>query len=190
MSTPAPALAPPDAGVQRRRETDALAGGASRQTRTSTASATSSSEHSATGRAGNPAASCANRSGLTNDARLNMPSTVICTGYSVQGVQGRRRGGLSDFSSWVFGDLRRSSNWIDLPTSHWVMWSRPREFAEISATSRRPELATPEDEDPSSAKRRVCAGWLELCQGGLERRASGCRESQPLLVDDDQVRFA
>lgn len=41
---------------------------------------------------------------LTNDARLDVPSIVLCS---------------------------RNVAYIDLPTGHWPMWSRPREVAEI-----------------------------------------------------------
>jgi pimeloyl-ACP methyl ester carboxylesterase len=67
---------------------------------------------------------------LTNDARLDIPSTVICTGYTSKEYKDAVQAGY-DF---VLGlrDLRKL-NWIDLPTSHWVMWSKPRELAEIMA---------------------------------------------------------
>ena len=65
---------------------------------------------------------------LTNDARLDIPSTVICTGYTSKEYKDAVEAGY-DF---VLGlrDLRNLT-WIDLPTSHWVMWSKPRELAEI-----------------------------------------------------------
>jgi pimeloyl-ACP methyl ester carboxylesterase len=65
---------------------------------------------------------------LTNDARLDIPSTVICTGYTSKEYKDAIEAGY-DF---VLGlhDLRKL-DWIDLPTSHWVMWSKPRELAEI-----------------------------------------------------------
>jgi pimeloyl-ACP methyl ester carboxylesterase len=65
---------------------------------------------------------------LTNDARLDVPSTVICTAFtSEQYKEGVKEGypflaGLADL---------RNLNWIDLPTSHWPMWSRPKELAQI-----------------------------------------------------------
>jgi len=75
---------------------------------------------------------------LTNDARKDIPSTVICTGYSSKDYKDAVEAGY-DF---VLG-LRDLSelDWIDLPTSHWPMWSRPRELAEIIgriATDRAP----------------------------------------------------
>jgi len=65
---------------------------------------------------------------LTNDARKDIPSTVICTGYSSKDYRDAVEAGY-DF---VLGlrDLNRL-DWIDLPTSHWPMWSRPADLARI-----------------------------------------------------------
>jgi len=76
---------------------------------------------------------------LTNDARRDIPSTIIATGYSSEDY--RKYAAETDMS-WLAGipELRNLS-WIDLPTSHWPMWSKPRELAEIIggiATERAP----------------------------------------------------
>ena len=67
---------------------------------------------------------------LTNDARRDIPSTLICTGFTAEQYQGYAR----DHPEWAFlagiPELRNAT-WVDLPTSHWPMWSRPRELAEI-----------------------------------------------------------
>jgi pimeloyl-ACP methyl ester carboxylesterase len=65
---------------------------------------------------------------LTNDARLDLPSTVICTGFPSEKVKGYAEQGYA----WL-GGLKelRDVTWVDLPTSHWPMWSRPQELAEI-----------------------------------------------------------
>ena len=65
---------------------------------------------------------------LTNDARLDIPSTVVCTGYTSKEYKDAVEAGY-DF---VLGlrDLRHLE-YVDLPTSHWVMWSKPRELAEV-----------------------------------------------------------
>jgi pimeloyl-ACP methyl ester carboxylesterase len=65
---------------------------------------------------------------LTNDARLDIPSTVICTGYTSEQYKEAAKEGYA----WL-GGLKelRNITWVDLPTSHWPMWSRPRELAEI-----------------------------------------------------------
>lgn len=65
---------------------------------------------------------------LTNDARLDVPSTMICTGYSSQ----EYREALAQGYDWLAGLTElRDVTWIDLPTSHWPMWSRPADLAEI-----------------------------------------------------------
>jgi pimeloyl-ACP methyl ester carboxylesterase len=67
---------------------------------------------------------------LTNDARRDIPSTFICTGFTAEQYQTYAR----EHPDWAFlagiPELR-DTTWIDLPTSHWPMWSRPRELAEI-----------------------------------------------------------
>jgi pimeloyl-ACP methyl ester carboxylesterase len=65
---------------------------------------------------------------LTNDARLDVPSTVICTGYTSDQYKAAAEEGYA----WLagLGEIRNVT-WVDLPTSHWPMWSRPRELAEI-----------------------------------------------------------
>jgi pimeloyl-ACP methyl ester carboxylesterase len=65
---------------------------------------------------------------LVNDARLDVPTTVVCTSFPSEQVkeavqQGQAFvGGLSEL---------RSVTYVDLPTSHWPMWSRPRELAAV-----------------------------------------------------------
>ena len=65
---------------------------------------------------------------LTNDARLGLPSTLICTGYSSQ----QFKEAMDEGYAWLAGLKEvRNITWVDLPTSHWPMWSRPKELAEI-----------------------------------------------------------
>jgi len=65
---------------------------------------------------------------LTNDARLGVASTLIATGFTSQDY----RDAAAEGQTWLAGlnDLR-DVTYVDLPTSHWPMWSRPRELAEI-----------------------------------------------------------
>lgn len=67
---------------------------------------------------------------LVNDARRDIPSTFICTGFSAEHYQTYAR----EHPEWAFlagiPELRDAA-WIDLPTSHWPMWSRPRELAQL-----------------------------------------------------------
>jgi pimeloyl-ACP methyl ester carboxylesterase len=65
---------------------------------------------------------------LTNGARLDIPSTLVCTGYSSQEYKEAMHEGYA----WLAGLKEvRNVTWIDLPTSHWPMWSRPKELADI-----------------------------------------------------------
>jgi pimeloyl-ACP methyl ester carboxylesterase len=69
---------------------------------------------------------------LTNDARRDSPSTFICTGFSAADYQRYSR--EQPVPSFLAGVPEiRNATWIDLPTSHWPMWSKPKELAKIIA---------------------------------------------------------
>jgi pimeloyl-ACP methyl ester carboxylesterase len=65
---------------------------------------------------------------LANDARRDVPTTMICTGFSSQEYRDATEQGYA----WLAGVTEvRNITWIDLPTSHWPMWSKPVELARI-----------------------------------------------------------
>jgi pimeloyl-ACP methyl ester carboxylesterase len=65
---------------------------------------------------------------LANDARLDLPTTAICTAYTAA----QYKDAVKEGYAWLGGYAElRDITWIDLPTSHWPMWSRPRELAVI-----------------------------------------------------------
>jgi pimeloyl-ACP methyl ester carboxylesterase len=65
---------------------------------------------------------------LTNDARLDVPSTVVATGFTSAEYKDAVEAGYG----FVAGLKElRDVTWVDLPTSHWPMWSKPRELAQI-----------------------------------------------------------
>jgi pimeloyl-ACP methyl ester carboxylesterase len=65
---------------------------------------------------------------LTNDARNDIPTTLICTGYTSEQYKEAAKEGYA----WLLGlQQLRDMTWVDLPTSHWPMWSRPGDLAEI-----------------------------------------------------------
>ena len=65
---------------------------------------------------------------LTNDARRAIPSTIIATGYSTAEYQEALKEGFGFLAGIPeLSDL----TWVDLPTSHWPMWSRPADLARI-----------------------------------------------------------
>jgi pimeloyl-ACP methyl ester carboxylesterase len=65
---------------------------------------------------------------LTNDARLGIPTTAIATGYTSD----QYKEAIEQGQTWLAGFAElRNVEWVDLPTSHWPMWSRPQELAKI-----------------------------------------------------------
>lgn len=67
-----------------------------------------------------------------NDARNDLPSTLVCTGFSAEEYQRY----AEEHPEWSFLagiPLLRNATWVDLPTSHWPMWSKPAELAGIIA---------------------------------------------------------
>ena len=66
---------------------------------------------------------------LTNDARRDLPTTIICTGFPSQQLKAHAE---EHNPAWLAGVPElHDVTWIDLPTSHWPMWSRPREIAAL-----------------------------------------------------------
>ena len=75
-----------------------------------------------------PAAMLREGAELTNDARRDIPTTMICTGFSSD----EYKAAVADGDPWLAGLPELTSvTWVDLPTSHWPMWSRPKDLAEI-----------------------------------------------------------
>lgn len=71
---------------------------------------------------------------LTNEARRNVPTVLVCCSISSEQVMELVRAGHPMFAE--VANLEHL-NVIDLTTGHWPMWSRPRDLAELidSATS-------------------------------------------------------
>ena len=81
---------------------------------------------------------------LTNDARNDIPSTLICTAYTAEDYQ--TYAAEEPVMSWLAGIRQlRNATWIDMPTSHWPMFSKPRELAdhiaEVARTASNPVTA-------------------------------------------------
>jgi hypothetical protein len=65
---------------------------------------------------------------LANDARLDVPSTAVCSSMR----SGQIKGAVEEGYAWLGGLAElRDVTYIDLPTSHWPMWSRPQELAAV-----------------------------------------------------------
>jgi pimeloyl-ACP methyl ester carboxylesterase len=65
---------------------------------------------------------------FTDERRLDIPSTVICTGFTSEQYKDAMKEGYEFLAG--LAELRDVS-WVDLPTSHWPMWSRPKELAAV-----------------------------------------------------------
>lgn len=65
---------------------------------------------------------------LSNDARQEIPTTLVCCSISGAQVQALAQAGHAMFVEvGTLADL----DIIDLPTGHWPMWSRPRDLADV-----------------------------------------------------------
>lgn len=67
---------------------------------------------------------------LGNDARHRVPLTVICCEYPASAFQDYAAQGVPFLAALLDYD---DVTYIDLPTGHWPMWSRPVELAESIA---------------------------------------------------------
>jgi pimeloyl-ACP methyl ester carboxylesterase len=65
---------------------------------------------------------------LRNVARLGVPTTVVCTGFSADEFRDAVAQGYPFLAG--LADLT-DLTYFDLPTSHWPMWSRPDDLARI-----------------------------------------------------------
>jgi pimeloyl-ACP methyl ester carboxylesterase len=75
-----------------------------------------------------PGAALREAAELTNEARLDVPSTVVCTGFPSEQIKEFVKEGYA----WLGGLAElRDVTYVDVPTSHWPMWSRPQELAAV-----------------------------------------------------------
>jgi len=66
---------------------------------------------------------------LTNDARNDIPSTLVATGFTAADY---RKYAAEEKPAWLAGlPELRDITYIDMPTSHWPMWSKPKELAAL-----------------------------------------------------------
>jgi pimeloyl-ACP methyl ester carboxylesterase len=65
---------------------------------------------------------------LSNPNRLAVPATVVCTAFSSTDYRAYAEQG-ADFLAGLLDHTALA--YVDLPTGHWPMWSRPVELAEV-----------------------------------------------------------
>lgn len=69
---------------------------------------------------------------LSDPRRLQVPGTVVCTAFSSEDYRSYAEQGMGFLAGLLdHTDLR----YVDLPTGHWPMWSRPAELAEVIAAA-------------------------------------------------------
>lgn len=65
---------------------------------------------------------------LTDDRRRDIPTVAICTAFTSE----EYKSAIEEGYPWLAGFKELSNlTWVDLPTSHWPMWSRPKELADL-----------------------------------------------------------
>ncbi len=72
---------------------------------------------------------------LTNDKRLDVPATLVCC--SIPSVQIQE---LATAGHPMFAEVGRLTHrdFVDLPTGHWPMWSRPADLAQVISSAASP----------------------------------------------------
>lgn len=77
---------------------------------------------------------------LGNAARHQVPLTVICTEFPASAYQDYAAQGVPFLAALLdYADV----TYLDLPTGHWPMWSRPSELAGLVAAAAREDGAGP-----------------------------------------------
>lgn len=67
---------------------------------------------------------------LGDERRLSVPGTVVCTSFTAE--QFRQYAGQGVAFLGALND-HTALAYVDLPTGHWAMWSRPAELADVIA---------------------------------------------------------
>ncbi|MCD5348133.1 alpha/beta fold hydrolase [Agromyces sp. S2-1-8] len=69
---------------------------------------------------------------LTDDARLDIPTTLVCCSISSGQIRELAAAGHP-----MFAEVARLTHvdLVDLPTGHWPMWSRPADLAQVIASA-------------------------------------------------------
>lgn len=77
-----------------------------------------------------PISSLREAASLTDERRLDVPGTIVCTAFPAAEYRAYAEKGLP----FLQGLLQyRRLELVDLPTGHWPMWSRPAELAALIA---------------------------------------------------------
>lgn len=69
---------------------------------------------------------------LRDDRRLDVPGTIVCTAFDAEAYRSYAEQGMGFLSGILH---HRALTFVDLPTGHWPMWSRPAELADVIAAA-------------------------------------------------------
>lgn len=84
-----------------------------------------------------PAGTVSGRVTLTDPRRLEVPGTVVCTAFTGEEYRSYAEQGMP----FLAGLLDHTTlEYVDLPTGHWPMWSRPADLAAIIAATANPDV--------------------------------------------------
>lgn len=67
---------------------------------------------------------------LGDERRLQVPGTVVCTSFTAEQYREYAQQGVPFLAALTD---HRGLRFVDLPTGHWPMWSRPDELAQVIA---------------------------------------------------------
>ncbi|WP_413318945.1 alpha/beta fold hydrolase [Agrococcus sp. 1P02AA] len=73
-----------------------------------------------------PAGAVRDPARLTDDRRLDVPATIICTAFPAEDYRSYAEQGMGFLAGLL---EHRALTLVDLPTGHWPMWSKPAELA-------------------------------------------------------------
>lgn len=83
-----------------------------------------------------PAGTVRGRVTLTDPRRLEVPGTVVCSAFTSEEYRSYAEQGMP----FLGGLLDHTAlEYVDLPTGHWPMWSRPADLAAIIAATANPD---------------------------------------------------
>jgi pimeloyl-ACP methyl ester carboxylesterase len=77
-----------------------------------------------------PAGTIRDAARLTDERRLDVPGTIVCTAFSAADYRSYAEQGFPFLAGLL---QHRRLELVDLPTGHWPMWSAPAELADIIA---------------------------------------------------------
>lgn len=72
---------------------------------------------------------------LTDDRRLHIPGTVVCTSFSAEDYRSYAEQGVPFLAALP---QHTALTYVDLPGGHWPMWSHPQELARVVADAAAP----------------------------------------------------